>query len=97
MHAGDLINLGFALGGNRGLDVLAAGSPDSVAVSCPSWLTKTIKPAAAGSPTGLSYSTATSQYGFGWQTDAAWTGTCRQFRLATNDGTAAHTAFFKFN
>ncbi|MFL5960648.1 MAG: PxKF domain-containing protein [Gaiellaceae bacterium] len=93
--AGSLVALIFGLNGDRSLDVLAAGSPDSVAVSCPAWQLKTIRPA-TGTPTGLTYSTATSRYTYGWQTDASWVGTCRQFRLATNDGTAAHTAVFKF-
>jgi len=33
---------------------------------------------------------------YGWQTDAGWAGTCRQFRMQLNDGTPAHTADFMF-
>ena len=96
VHAGDLIAATFSLRGDRELDVLADGSPDSVAVSCPSWLTTNIRRAAAGTATGLSYSSATGRYTYDWQTDAAWAGTCRRFRLATADGTAPHTAIFQF-
>jgi hypothetical protein len=76
--------------------VLAAGSPDSVGVPCPSWPLKTIKSAGGGTSAGLGYSSTTGNYTYGWQTDAGWAGTCRQFRLATNDGTAAHSAVFEF-
>jgi hypothetical protein len=95
VRAGSLVAVLFGLNGNRGLDVLAAGSPDSVAVPCPNWQLRTIRPA-TGTPAGLAYSTATNRYTYGWQTDAAWAGTCRQFSLGTNDGTAPHAAVFKF-
>ena len=55
-----------------------------------------MKAAAASTPTGLFFDATASRYGFGWQTSAAWAGTCRQFQLQTNDGTAAHTATFQF-
>jgi hypothetical protein len=93
--AGSIVALTFGLNGDQGLGVLASGSPVSVAVSCPSWQTRTIRPP-AGTPVGLSYSTTTSKYTYGWQADPSWAGTCREFQLATNDGTAAHTAMFKF-
>ena len=36
------------------------------------------------------------QYLFVWKTDKAWAGTCRQLSVKFNDGSAAHTAIFRF-
>jgi X-Pro dipeptidyl-peptidase len=96
VHAGDLIKLGFGLNGDRGLDVLAAGSPTSVQVPCPSWTPHSVPAAGAGAVPGLSFGIASGHYSYGWQTDSAWAGTCREFQLQLNDGTAAHTAIFMF-
>jgi hypothetical protein len=93
-HAGDLVRLGFGLDGDRGLSVLAGGVPTSAPVACPSWTPHLVPAAGDGATEGLSYGTASGHYSYGWQTDAAWAGTCRQFRLTLNDGTPAHTAVF---
>ena len=52
--------------------------------------------AGAGAAPGLSFGVASGHYTYGWQTSGAWAGTCRQFSLQLNDGTAAHTADFSF-
>jgi len=96
VHAGDLIKLGFGLGGDRGLNILAAGSPSSVAVACPADAPHLVSGAHEGTPSGLFYGASSSHYSYGWQTDAAWAGTCRQFSLQLNDGTAPHLATFMF-
>jgi len=96
VHAGDLIKLGFTLGGNFGLSVLAAGSPSSVAVSCPSDTPHLVSGAHEGTPSGLAFPPGASHYSYGWQTDAAWAGSCRQFSLQLNDGTPPHLATFMF-
>jgi photosystem II stability/assembly factor-like uncharacterized protein len=94
VRAGDLIKIGFGLNGDRGSDVLS--SVDSGLVSCPAWAPHTVPAAGAGSVAGLSYGVSSGHYTYGWQTDASWAGTCRQFKLQLNDGTPAHTAVFMF-
>ena len=96
VHAGDLIKIGFSLNGNYGLFVLAAGSPTSVAVSCPADTPHLVAGAHEGTPSGLVYGLGSSHYFYGWETSAAWAGTCRQFQLQLNDGTAVHSATFMF-
>ena len=96
VHAGDIIKLGFTLNGNFGLSILAAGSPSSVPVSCPSETPHLVAGAHEGTPTGLFYGASSSHYSYGWETSAAWAGTCRQFSLQLNDGTSPHTAVFEF-
>ena len=47
----------------------------------------------AGTTAGLSYGVASGHYTFGWQTSAAWAGTCRGFTIQLNDGsTDVHSA-----
>ena len=94
VHAGDLIKIGFGLNGDRGLDVLA--SVTSVQVACPAWTPHTVPAAGAGATEGLAFGVASFHYVYGWKTDAAWVGTCREFQLALNDGTAARAAVFMF-
>ena len=91
VKAGTSVGLFFALGGNRGLAILA-GSPTSQVINCTSHAPSGATTAATGS---LTYSTATSRYTFAWATSTAWANTCRQFTVALTDGTT-HTAFFKF-
>ena len=52
--------------------------------------------AGPGATEGLSYGASSAHYTYGWRTAAAWAGTCRRFELKLNDGTAAHTADFRF-
>ena len=51
----------------------------------------------AGATAGLSYGVASGHYTYGWQTSAAWAGTCREFQIQLNDGTVTvHTGDFMF-
>ena len=94
VHAGDLVKLGFGLDGDRGLGVAhRSARPRSRArpgrrTRCP--------PRARARPPGLAFGVASGHYTYGWQTQAAWAGQCRQFSLTLNDGTPAHTAVFMF-
>jgi hypothetical protein len=96
VHAGDLIKLGFGLDGDRGMSILAGGSPSSVAITCPADAPHLVSGAHEGTPPGLHFGMGSDHYFFGWQTDSGWAGTCRRFSLQLNDGTAAHTADFMF-
>jgi hypothetical protein len=97
VHAGDLVRLGFGLDGDRGLSVLAGGSPTIETIPCPSWTPHSVPAAGAGATSGLSYGTASGHYSYGWQTSSSWAGTCRRFELKLNDGSVtAHSADFMF-
>ena len=95
VHAGDLIQLKFGLGGDQGLNVLD-GSPSSTPIACPAWAPHSVPAAPAGSSSGLSYNPPNNQYRYGWETSTTWVGTCRTFSLQLNDGTGPHTATFMF-
>ncbi len=95
-RAGNVIDLHFRLGGDRGLNVLAAGSPASRQIDCatkaplgafeatqtPSW-------------TSFHYTAYLDRYTYPWKTDRAWRGTCREVVVTLTDGTA-HSAYVQF-
>ncbi len=89
------LQLKFSLGGNRGLDILAANSPASQPINC-----TTLAPSGgyqATSPigrSGLQYNSGTKRYTYTWTANTAWRGTCRQFSLTLKDG-ATYSANFK--
>jgi len=90
VHAGDAIPIVFSLGGFRGLDVLADGSPTSVQVDCDDPGEPTGgEPAESQFDRGLRFNRWTGHYVFTWQTKRAWAGTCRSFVLSLRDGTVA--------
>ena len=96
VKAGSAIPLKFALGGDQGLGILAAGSPTSVPIACSaSDPVDAIEQTATASNSGLSYDAATGQYTYVWKTDKGWAGTCRLLTLTLTDG-SVHTVEFKF-
>ena len=86
LPAGEAVPFKFRLHGNRGLDVLAAGSP--VWAPCGSGVTSP----AQGT---LSYNASNDRYTYLASTDKAWSGTCRDLVLTLRDGTA-HRARIAF-
>jgi hypothetical protein len=86
------ISVKFDLGGDRGLQVLAAGSPTSQAISC---VTLAATGGALEVPTagGLTYSARTRLYTYDWKTDKAWAGTCRQLIVRLADGSERRANF----
>ena len=94
VNRGQAIPLQWSLGGDYGLNILAAGYPTVQQVSCTSSApvnTATETDTAGGS--GLQFSNGT--YTYVWKTSKAWAGTCRQIDVRLNDGTD-HFALFSF-
>jgi hypothetical protein len=94
VKAGTTIPIVFSLGGDRGLNVLAAGSPASGVVRCGS----SAAPAStqpAASDQGLRFNPLTGHYVFKWRTQRSWAGTCRAFVLTLSDG-SVHRLVVKF-
>ncbi|HVF67639.1 MAG TPA: PxKF domain-containing protein, partial [Pyrinomonadaceae bacterium] len=96
VNAGRAIPVKFSLGGNKGLNIFAPGSPSSGPVACNSSdeanvLVGTVT--AGGS--SLSYDASSDQYVYVWKTDPSWAGTCRQLVVTLNDG-SVHRANFRF-
>jgi len=93
---GGSMQVKFSLGGNRGLAILAAGSPSSQPISCgTSAPVVTALMAPTGAASSLSYNARTDAYTYDWKTDKSWAGTCRQLSMKLVDGTE-HAANFQF-
>ncbi|HXV96418.1 MAG TPA: Xaa-Pro dipeptidyl-peptidase [Gaiellaceae bacterium] len=86
----------FKLGGDHGLDILAAGSPASRQIDC---ATKTplgvLEPTQTPSWDSLSYQPYLQRYAYPWKTPRAFRGTCREFVLTLSDG-SSHSAYLNF-
>jgi hypothetical protein len=96
--AGRAIPVKFSLGGDKGLDIFAAGYPRSEEVSCEEIAHAQVdgidETVTAGS-SDLSYNPSTDRYQYVWKTEDNWAGTCRQFVLKLRDG-GVHRANFEF-
>ena len=96
VKAGRSVPVLFSLGGDQGLDVIAADYPRSVQVPCSSIDdADAVEPTSTPGESGLTYDAATDQYHYVWKTDSAWAGQCRQFVLKLDDDTT-HRAYFRF-
>jgi hypothetical protein len=94
--AGSAVPVKFSLGGNQGLDIFAAGYPQSQPVSCATGaVVATVEETTTAGASSLSYSAGTDTYTYVWKTDKAWRGSCRTLVVQTKDG-AVHRASFKF-
>ena len=96
VKAGSSVPVRFSLGGDQGLDVLAAGSPVSTAYSCEAGTPSDVleETATTGSH-GLTYDASTDSYTYVWKTVKSWSG-CRRLVVTLTDGTV-HEALFQFN
>jgi len=97
MKAGRAIPVKFSLGGDRGLNIFAAGYPQVVTMTCPSAAsTEAVEETLAADTSKLSFNAATNQYTYLWKTDKTWTGTCRKLVIKFADGSPEHTLLFSF-
>ena len=80
-----------SLGGDRGLEFLADGSPSSREIDCDSK-----EPLGSATPitSSVSYNAAGDFYQFDWKTNKSWTGTCRELTVAFDDA-SEHVAYFR--
>jgi predicted extracellular nuclease len=92
--AGSAVPIKFSLRGDQGLDILAAGSPQSREADCDTWAP--IGPAEQidlPGQSGLRYDPRADQYILIWKTEKEWSGTCRQLIVQLKDGTVYRANF----
>ncbi len=94
VKAGQAIPIKFSLGGDKGLDIFAAGYPQSVQIACGTGAVLG-NPVPTENPGGSSMSYNDGQYNYVWKTEKSWGGTCRQLIVHLIDGTV-HIANFRF-
>jgi len=96
VKAGSSVPLKFSLGGDKGLQVIAADFPASMQFDC-----ARREPVGDGAATetaggsSLSYDSSSGAYTYVWKTDKGWAGTCRILALKLADDTW-HVAGFRF-
>ena len=96
VKAGRGVPVKFSLAGDRGLDILAPGSPSSRQVDCDSGARQdAVELTVTSGSSGLTYDAVKDEYNYAWKTSAAWAGTCRELTVTLDDGTV-HTALFDF-
>jgi Tol biopolymer transport system component len=96
VNAGKAIPVKFSLGGDQGLDIFAAGYPQSTRIDCNSMAEiDLIEETVVAGSSSLTYHPETDRYHYVWKTDASWAGTCRRLVIGLADGTF-HRADFKF-
>lgn len=94
--AGSAVPVKFSLVGDKGLQILAPGSPVSQVITCGTGVGSTVvdETATAGK-SELSYDPLTDEYTYVWKTDKAWDGSCRLLMVTLKDG-SMHFASFQF-
>jgi hypothetical protein len=96
VKAGQAIPMKLSVGGDRGPDILAAGSPVSVRHGCDtSGGTDEIESTVTAGASQLTYDAGTGTYQYVWKTQRAWAGQCRTFRMTLDDG-SVHEAELRF-
>ena len=97
INAGQAVPFKFSVGADRGLNILASGSPTTQRVNCGT-LSGTVdpieNPLPATSVPGLTYDATKNLYTYVWKTPKSAAGTCQQFKLKLTDG-SEHVALFK--
>jgi hypothetical protein len=96
VQAGRSIPVKFSLGGDKGLDIFAAGYPHSGTIPAdPNSPLDNIEQTVTAGASSLSYDATSGQYIYVWKTEEAWSGQTRQLVLKLTDG-SEHTANFQF-
>jgi hypothetical protein len=96
VKAGSGVPVKFSLGGDQGLNILAAGYPKVQQIACDSGTPgDDIEEIVTSGNSGLQYDPTTGIYTYVWKTQKTWAGTCRQLIVRLADGTD-HMANFKF-
>jgi len=93
--AGSAVPVKFSLGGDKGLNIFAAGYPVSSAVACAGGTESAVEETVTANSSGLQYDSSADQYIYVWKTDKAWENTCRTLTVKLSDG-SVHSANFQF-
>lgn len=96
VKAGRSIPIKFSLGGDQGLNILAAGYPQSETVSCGFANTiDDVEQTVSANGNSLTYDATANQYILVWKTETAYANSCRKLTVKLLDGTE-HNAYFRF-
>lgn len=94
VKAGSGIPIKFSLGGDRGMNILSAGFPQSQTTSCSAATFDSVEETVTAGGSDLQYDPATQNYTYVWKTMKEWANTCREFTLKLADGSIHKAVFF---
>ena len=95
-NSGRALPLKFSLGGYRGAEVFAVGSPASRQVSCTDGgASGPYVPTDTAGASRLTYDASSDSYAYTWKTQKDWAGSCRELLLEFVDG-SRHTFMVTF-
>jgi hypothetical protein len=96
VRAGAAVPIRLSLGGDQGLEILAAGLPASQPSPCAlEDASGSITETDAPGNSGLSYDPRTDTYNYVWKTNRSWANSCRRLLVEFIDG-VSRTADFHF-
>ncbi len=96
VNAGAAVPVKFGLGGDQGLDIVAAGYPSAVPIGCATGIPLGAGDESVAATFGpLTYDATAGRYQFIWKTQKSYAGECLQLQLKLTDG-SRHTADFGF-
>jgi predicted extracellular nuclease len=94
VKAGQAVPVKFSLNGDQGLNIFAAGYPQSTVIACDTSETQdAVDETVTAGSSSLSYDPITDTYNYVWKTDKEWAGTCRRLVVKLVDGTYHYTDF----
>lgn len=93
IKAGQSVPIKFGLGGYRGMDIFAAGSPASGKVPCTGGQLDPVEEVDTPGASGLTYDAGSDTYHYVWKTQRSWAGTCRTLVVTLADGSSHHAQF----
>ncbi len=94
VKAGQAVPVKFSLGGDKGLNILAAGYPISTRIACDtSEPQDQIEQTVTAGSSSLSYDPATGTYSYVWKTEKGWSNSCRQLAVRFSDGSYQYVNF----
>ncbi len=94
VKAGSGVPVKFSLGGDHGLDILAAGYPASQPIACDAGApVAMVEETATAGGSSLSFDPVTGQYTYIWKTARSWAGSCRRLTVRLADGTERSADF----
>ena len=96
VKAGAGVPIKFSLGGNQGLNILAAGYPRIEFAPCTGGSMDAVETTVTTGSSSLSYDASTDQYTYIWKTEKAWLNKCGTLQLKFMDGTT-QPILFKFS
>ena len=86
VKAGAAVPVKLSLGGDFGLDILAAGSPASQGIACNASATvEDIEETVTAGASSLGYDPQSGRYSYVWKTRKGWAGTCRQLLVTLDE------------